>query len=76
MRRYHFVPILRRSQWTPGLRFNTTLGLLPDVPHRIEASTDLVNWQTVTTVPSDTETLTFNDPEAASASRRFYHAVM
>ena len=72
--RHQFAPVFRQSKWTPASPFNATLGLLPGVPHRIEASSDLVNWQTVTSVTSATENLPFTDPEAGTAPRRYYRA--
>jgi uncharacterized delta-60 repeat protein len=73
--RYHSVPIFRQSGVTPASNFTTILGVVADRPHRIEASTDLVNWQTLTNVTSASETISFTDADIAKRPRRFYRAV-
>jgi len=41
----------------------------------IQASTDLGQWSTLTTVTNLTGTLEFTDPDAANHLRRFYRTV-
>jgi len=42
----------------------------------IQASTDLVNWQTITNFVSTTSPVYFSDPAATNFSQRFYQVVM
>jgi hypothetical protein len=55
--------------------FSALLGLVPNRTYRIEASTDFVNWTTLTNVSSATETIPFTDGEATNLPRRFYRAI-
>ncbi len=73
--RHQFAPVFRYPTLTPALNFAATLGAVAGRLHRIEASADMVNWQTVTNVTSATENLPFTDPEAATAPVRFYRPV-
>jgi hypothetical protein len=47
----------------------------PGATYSIQASTDLVNWDTLTSALNATGTIEFTDPDAASFSRRFYRVV-
>ncbi len=45
------------------------------VEYRVDASSDLVNWATITNIFSTNVTMYFVDPSATNYSRRFYRAV-
>ena len=46
-----------------------------NVTYRLDASTNLVDWTTLTNVPNPTGTFQCRDPQAADFPRRFYRAV-
>ena len=46
------------------------------MPFEIQASTDLDQWSTLTTVTNLTGTLEFTDRDAANHLRRFYRTVL
>src|SRR5262249_33486485 len=48
---------------------------LPNLTCRIDASTDLISWTTVTNIPDANGTVEFTDQDAAKYSQRFYRAV-
>jgi hypothetical protein len=52
-----------------------TVQLTPNVPYRIEATTNFINWTTISNVTSATSPVLITDPAAASFSRRFYRGV-
>jgi hypothetical protein len=54
--------------------FECTLTGDPQATYRIEASTDLVNWTTLTDAVMTGGSLQVTDPNAAQFSRRFYRA--
>ena len=60
------------SLTTNGLGFN--LQLSPGLNGRIEASTDLVNWVTLTNFVGSNTTLYFRDAAATNLNLRFYRA--
>jgi hypothetical protein len=43
--------------------------------YRVDGSTDLINWTSVTTWMSETPTMIFTDPQATTFQRRFYRVV-
>jgi len=59
----------------PGQYFELTFTNEPDRSYSIEASTNLVNWVTLTNFPAATATTTFRDAEGATLSNRFYRIV-
>jgi len=60
------------SLTTNGLGFN--LQLSPGLNGRIEASTDPVNWVTLTNFVGSNTTLYFRDAAATNLNLRFYRA--
>lgn len=52
-----------------------SLVALPGLTYRIDTSTNLVEWQAVTNLPSLTGSVDFIDFEAAPSAQRFYRAV-
>ena len=52
-----------------------TLNCSAGSKYRIEASSDLVHWATITNLTSAGSTIRFRDPTAASHGQRFYRAV-
>jgi hypothetical protein len=55
---------------------NFALYSLPGLNYEIEASTNLVNWTTITNFVSTNSTFYFSDPAAKNFKQRFYRAVM
>jgi len=45
------------------------------VPYRIQASTKLTTWATMSNLNSATSTILITDPQAGSFTRRFYRGV-
>jgi hypothetical protein len=56
--------------------FNLTLFSLSGLNYQIEASTDLVNWVTITNFATTNSPFYFTDPSATNYSRRFYRSEM
>jgi uncharacterized repeat protein (TIGR03803 family) len=54
-----------------ALSFNT----ISNLPLRIEASTNLLDWLTLTNIPDAVGTVLFQDLEATNQAQRFYRAV-
>lgn len=61
-------PYLRITDGTVELKVNSWIGLV----YQIEASSDLEDWEHVTTLTNLTGVLTFEDPELKSSSHRYY----
>jgi len=58
----------------PGMIFKASLLGTPGLNYRIDASTNLIDWMTITNVIERTDGPTFTDPSAASHQQRFYRA--
>ncbi|MCW5554673.1 MAG: immunoglobulin domain-containing protein [Verrucomicrobiae bacterium] len=58
-----------------GAGLQLWLNALPGTIHRIEASTDLVHWTTLTNLSGATLPILIQDPAATNYDRRFYRAV-
>jgi hypothetical protein len=56
--------------------FNVVLNSLPGLNYEIEASTNLVDWTTITNFVSTDSPFYFTDPTAKNFKYRFYRAVM
>ena len=56
--------------------FSLALQSLSGQTGRIQFSTDLISWETLTNFNGTNALLNFNDPAAVSSSQRFYRAVM
>ncbi len=56
-----------------GARFEVSLN--PGAVYRLQASTNLLNWETLTNFISGTNCLSYRDPEAALHPMRFYRVV-
>jgi len=67
----HFRSVTLLADRNPLLTFEAAANRT----YRIEASTDLVSWTTLTTMPAPNGKLQFVDPEATNFSQRFYRAV-
>ena len=52
-----------------------TLQVTPNLPYRIEASTNLTTWTTISNVNSSTSPILITDPAASAFPRRFYRGV-
>jgi len=52
-----------------------TLKVTPNVTYAIQASTNLINWVTITNVTSPASLVLITDPQAGSFPRRFYRGV-
>jgi hypothetical protein len=62
--------------YLPGGQVQLTVsGLAGDI-YRVLGSTNLRDWQTITSVTNLSGTMQFTDPGAAGYSRRFYRLVM
>lgn len=59
---------------TNGLVFN--LQLSAGLNGHIQASSNLINWTTMTNFTGTNSTITFRDPSATNSSHRFYRAVI
>ena len=55
--------------------FNLNLISFPMVKYRLEASTDLVNWATITNLMNTNTSSLFNDPAALHLQQRFYRVL-
>jgi hypothetical protein len=55
-----------------GLSFS--LQISPGINGRIQASSNLVNWVTLTNFVGTNSTINFRDPAATNYNRRFYRA--
>jgi hypothetical protein len=61
--------------WTAqGLQLKLQGAIGPN--YAIQASSDLVNWQTVTNIASTNSPVYFTDPNAANYNHRFYRATV
>jgi hypothetical protein len=52
-----------------------TLQVTPNFTYAVQASTNLVNWVTITNVTSPTSPILISDPQAPNYPRRFYRGV-
>jgi hypothetical protein len=82
---YEAIPLTPVSGMRLGLRspqplgsngFDFVLNSLPGLYCRVDASTDLLHWTTITNLISIEATTFFQDPAAANYSQRFYRAVV
>jgi hypothetical protein len=67
---------LASGQTNSSNGFNVVLYSLPGLSYEIEASTNLVNWTTITNFVSTNSSFYFSDPQAKNYKQRFYRAVM
>ena len=58
----------------PNGTFQFTLTAEAGYDYQIQASTNLVNWETIATLPNPTGTIQFIDPNAANFLLRYYRA--
>jgi len=56
--------------------FSLTLQLTPNVAYAIQASTNLINWTTISNVTATVSPITISDPQAATFPRRFYRGLV
>jgi len=52
-----------------------TLQVTPNPTYAIQASSNLVNWVTITNVTSPTSPILISDPQAPNFAKRFYRGV-
>jgi hypothetical protein len=64
-----------RQSWLPDGCFQASFGALSGAAYRVEASTDLLNWETVLTTTAVNGSLDFVEDQATNFSRRFYRLV-
>jgi hypothetical protein len=71
-----FAPVLSGPAVSPpnGV-FSFSLTGISNFNYRIDTSTDLFNWGTVTSLPNPSGTLQFADPNGTNLPQRFYRAV-
>ncbi len=67
----NFVPVTL----VPDSNAAIALGAYPNLNCRIDVSTDLRSWTSLTHIPNANGPLQFIDPEATNATQRFYRAV-
>jgi uncharacterized repeat protein (TIGR01451 family) len=67
-------PVLT-GQWLPGGEFQLQFRTLPDTLVSIEASTNLVHWQTLVTTNSGSGLVVFIEQDTSSHPMRFYRSV-
>jgi hypothetical protein len=58
-----------------GGRFHLVMSGTPGVVYRVEASSDLVNWNSVATLSSPSGVSEFTDNAAPGLTKRFYRVV-
>src|SRR5262249_14810270 len=58
----------------PDHRLQLSLTGLSNFTYRIDGSTDLLHWGTITSLPNPNGTLQIIDSSATNSSRRFYRA--
>jgi hypothetical protein len=73
------VRLTRAAPLMVRLLLDDNIGLsvnaICDLPFRIEASTDLLDWRTLTNFPSPAGRVEYSDLAATNFPRRFYRAV-
>ena len=67
---------LTNSQPLAGKGLGFTLQLSPGLNGRIQVSTNLTSWATLTNFVGTNATVSFRDPAATNSNRRFYRAVI
>jgi hypothetical protein len=67
-------PTLGSLVYAPGGSPQGTLASVPGQSYMIQASSDLINWVTVTNVTLNSTNGQFVDPTMTSYSQRFYRA--
>ena len=68
-------PNLAPPTLLPDGSVRLSLSATPDLTYRLDASTNLVDWATLTNIANPSGTIQFIDLEATNFSRRFYRAV-
>jgi hypothetical protein len=71
LNRYHPIELRQISRTDEGM-MRLRLSGPPEMPARLQRSTNLHDWENWRTFSFGTESLEFSDPDSSSCSRRFY----
>jgi len=66
---------IAQPQWKPDGTFELSLSGLTAQNYRVEASTNLLDWITLTNLTSTNGTTSFRDQQTALHKQRFYRVV-
>jgi len=71
----NFAPVIAPATMPPGSNFRLSLHGLSNFNYRIDVSTNLLNWDSLTSLPAINGVLQIDDPNSTNLVKRFYRAV-